>query len=240
MKKILLLSLSASILFTIGCSGTDSMVSESQQYSNYQGKWNHGNTPVRASLFTSDSKIMTDEEIKRILDFDFKPQKLNRIAIMPMGPRQFGWSDKLDKKGLAVQNTLTEKLRKSKKVYDASYLPTLLVPDKKSIGYLREAAARYQADLMLIYTTSFRTYEKHKVFSPDKTKAYCSLEAILLDTRTGIVPFTILVTKTFTAEKQRSEINFYETVRKAELLALESALSEVGDELVKFLAETKN
>jgi hypothetical protein len=93
---------------------------------------------------------------------------------------------------------------------------------------------------MLIYKASFRTYEKYRLFSPDKTKAYCNLEAVLLDTRTGIIPFTILVSRTFTAEKQESDMNFYETMRKAELKALKSALSEVGDEVVNFLSITKN
>lgn len=94
-----------------------------------------------------------------------------------------------------------------------------------------------KTDLLLIYRSSFRTYEKYKVFSPDKTKAYCNLEAVLLDTRTGIVPFTILVNRTFTAEQEQSDMSFYETIRKAELLALESALTEVGVEVVRFLSE---
>jgi hypothetical protein len=66
------------------------------------------------------------------------------------------------------------------------------------------------------------------------------LEAVLLDTRTGIVPFTIVVTRTFIAEEQKSDMSFYETIRKAELTALGSALSEVGDEVVKFLSENIN
>lgn len=156
---------------------------------------------------------------------------------MPIGRTfWFGWSDELDKAGTEVQNSLVEKLRKSQHVYDSAYLPTLLVPEKKSIGHLREAAARYQSDLLLIYKASFRTYVKYKVFSPDKTKAYCNLESVLLDTRTGIVPFTILVSRTFTAEQNTSDMSFHETIPKAELKALGSALYEVGDEVLEFLS----
>ena len=136
-----------------------------------------------------------------------------------------------------MQNTLVDKLKESQSVYDASYLPTLLVPEKKTVGYLREAAARYQADLLLIYKASFRTYEKYRLFSPHITKAYCNLEAVLLDTRTGIVPFTVLVSRTYTAEKNKSDMNFYETIRKAELSAMKSALEEVGIEIVKFMSK---
>jgi hypothetical protein len=185
MKKCLILLFSVSVLFTVSCA-ENAVMSQSRPDSYYASQDLYDNTQGVNSLFASDSAILTDNDIKRILAFQFKPQKLNRIAIMPIGQIQwFGWSDDLDKAGTAVQNCLIDKLRRSDAVYDASYLPTLLVPDKKSIGYLREAAARYQADLMLIYKASFRTYEKYRLFSPDKTKAYCNLEAVLLDTRTG-------------------------------------------------------
>jgi hypothetical protein len=240
MKKSILLFPAVFALLTVGCAkyAVESQPRPDDYYSRenvYIGE------QQESSLFASDSNILSDDDIKRILAFNFKAQKTNRIAIMPLGQiRWFGWSDELDKAGVEVQNALVEKLRKNDSVYDASYLPTLLVPGKKEIGYLREAAARYQSDLMLIYNSSFRTYEKYKAFRPDKTKAYCNLEAVLLDTRTGIVPFTIVVTRTFIAEEQKSDMSFYETIRKAELTALGSALSEVGDEVVKFLSENIN
>lgn len=61
------------------------------------------------------------------------------------------------------------------------------------------------------------------------------MEALLLDTRTGIVPFTTLVSKDFTAIENAEDINFYDTVRKAELKAIESALLEIGEGVVGFL-----
>ncbi len=235
MKTILLVIASLLLLSATGC-GTPAVMTASRPPSYYEQTDLYSGTAGHDSLFSSDSELLSDEDVKRILGFHFNPQPLNRIAVMPMGQvRWFGWSDELDKAGTAVQMALIGRLKQSKSVYDASYLPTLLVPDKKSIGYLREAAARYQADLLLVYKASCMSYEKYKAFSPDKTKAYCNLEAILLDTRTGIVPFTILVNRTFTAEEQGSDMNFYETIRRAELKALESALTQVGDAVVEFL-----
>lgn len=235
MRKFYMVSISVFVLFTIGCAHK-SVVSQLRPDSYYKNHALETDSGQANSLFSSDSDILSDSDVKKILAYKFKPQKLNRIAIMPVGSTfWFGWSDELDKAGTEVQNSLIEKLRKSQRVYDSAYLPTLLVPEKKTIGHLREAAARYQSDLLLIYKASFRTYEKYKYFSADKTKAYCNLESVLLDTRTGIVPFTILVTRTFTAEQTTSDMSFHETIRKAELKALGSALSEVGDEVVKFL-----
>jgi hypothetical protein len=238
MNKYIALVLFSFTLLTIGCAKS-AMVTQSRPNSYYKGLAMEADVSAGNSLFSSDSAILTDEDVKKILAFKFKLHDLNRIAILPIGQIYWhGWSDELDKAGEAVQNTLIAKLRKAPSVFDASYLPTLLVPEKKTIGHLREAAARYQSDLLLIYKASFRTYEKYKLFSPDKSKAYCNLEAVLLDTRTGIVPFTILVTRTFTAEKTNSDMSFYETIRKAQLSALESALTEVGDEVVNFLSKS--
>lgn len=223
MKKFILLLLSVVMLLATGCA-KQAMVTQSRPDSYYKGLAMEADVSASESLFASDNEILSDEDVKKILAFKFKPQALNRISILPIGQIYWhGWSDELDKAGEAVQNALIEKLRKIPSVFDASYLPTLLIPEKKSVGYLREAAARYQSDLLLIYKASFRSYEKYKFFSPDKSKAYCNLEAVVLDTRTGIVPFTILVNRNFTAEKQESDMNFYETIRKAQLSALESA-----------------
>lgn len=234
MKKYIILLLSLSVLFATGCSTT---VTKSRPDSYYQELSMDVNSSDSGSLFSSDDAILSDEDVERILAYRFTPQTLNRICILPLGQMYWnGWSDDLDRAGEAVQDSLIEKLRSAPSVYDASYLPTLLIPGDKTIGHLREAAARYQSDLMLIYKASFKTYKKYKFFSPDQSKAYCNLEAVLLDTRTGIVPFTILVSRTYIAEEIKTEISFYETIRRAELSALESALSEVGDEVVKFLS----
>ncbi len=239
MKLKIILFLSLFIILSAGCQARRSLPRiGSASYNTgiaMEPRFSSGN-----SLFSSDSEILTDDDVKRILAFKFKPQEKNKIAVLPIG--QFlwhGWSDELDKADETVQNSLINRLKESGAIYDASYLPSLLVPEKKTVGHLREAAARYQADLLLIYKASFRTYQKYKVFSPDKSKAYCSLEAVLLDARTGIVPFTLLVSRTFTAEENNGDMNFHETIRKAELSALKSALDEVGIEIVKFMEKSE-
>ena len=189
-----------------------------------------------ASLFSSDSAILSDEEMNRILGHRFSLQKHNRIGILTIGRSYwFGWSDELARAGADVQSELVGKLRSSPYVFDASYLPTLLIPEKKTVGYFREAAARYQADLLLLYQASCRTYEKYRFFSPDKSKSYCNVEAVLIDTRTGIVPFTVTASRDFNAEKSPTDMNLTETMRRAELSALRAALGEAGDRIVSFL-----
>ena len=202
----------------------------------YYDKAYFAETQEPESLSSSDSAILSDEDIKRILTYHYSPQKQNKIGILALGQSYwYGWSDELSRAGVEVQSKLVSKLLSSPFVFDASYLPSLLIPEKKTVGHFREAGARYQADLLLIYCASCRTYEKSRFLSPDKSKSYCKVEAVLLDIRTGILPFTVTASRDFVAEKRSEDLNLRETIRRAELKAVADALSEVGDEVVRFL-----
>jgi hypothetical protein len=192
--------------------------------------------PEQKSLFSSDSALLSDDDIKRILGHRFLLQKQNKIGILTLGRSDWsGWSDELARAGSDVQSKLVAKLKSCPGVFDASYLPALLIPEKGTVGHFREAAARYQVDLLLIYQPSCRTYEKYRFLSPDKVKSYCTVEAVLLDTRSGIVPFTATASRDFIAEKSDTDLNLIETMRRVELNALREALGEIGDKVVDFL-----
>ncbi|MDH3968985.1 MAG: hypothetical protein OEU56_18370, partial [Rhodospirillales bacterium] len=193
------------------------------------------------SLFSSDSAILSDADVKRILEHRFSPRRQNKIGILAIGQEYwFGWSDELARSGVEVQEKLVSKLRSSPLVHDATYLPSLLIPEKRSVGHFREAGARYQADLLLIYRAACRSYEKSQFFGPDNSKSFCNIEAVLLDTRTGIVPFAATASRDSLAKRLETDFNLYETMRRTELEALADALAELGEEVVAFLAAVRS
>jgi hypothetical protein len=192
------------------------------------------------SLFTSDEAILSSADIEKILAYRWQAPPLNRIGIVALGRNfWFGYSEELTRSGTQIQARLVNRLRSSPLVYDASYVPTLLIPQKRTVGHFREAAARYQADLIMVYQASCRTYDKYRLFSPDEAKSYCNVEAVLLDTRTGIVPFTVTASRDFMTRKQPEDLNFRETLARAELAALADALDEIGGEVVTFLGKAR-
>ena len=66
------------------------------------------------------------------------------------------------------------------------------------------------------------------------------VEALLLDTRTGIVPFTTTAREEYTTTKGKDDLSIDETYKKAELTALRKALDAIGDDVAAFLeASTK-
>lgn len=192
------------------------------------------------TLFASDGAILSDADIARILAFRYAVRPSNRIAIVALGDGYwYGWSDDLARAGAAAKDGLVAKLRASPLVYDASFLPRLLLPPKRTVGHFREAAARYQADLMLIYRTTCRTYEKFRLFAADKARSYCGVEAVLLDIRSGIVPFTVTATRDVTLDEAGHDLELAETRRRTELAAIGAALTDAGDALVAFMGQPK-
>lgn len=206
----------------------------------YYESLREGETGETQSLFTSDEAILSDGDISKILAHRYTAPPHNRIGVIALGRAfWFGYSEELARTGTGIQANMVTKLRASPRVYDASYLPTLLIPQKRTVGHYREAAARYQADLLLIYQAACRTYSKYRFLAPDESKSYCNVEAVILDVRTGIVPFSVTTSRDFFTKENREDMNFQETRARAELKALADALAEVGDEVVAFLARGK-
>jgi hypothetical protein len=191
------------------------------------------------SLFKSDTEILSDSAIRRILEYRLELPSSSRLAVLQVGARSvedWRWSGEPRLPGEVTEKLLTA-LRSSARVRSASPLPSLLVPRHRTVGYLREAAARYQADLLLVYRTDCRTFERYRVFAADVVKATCVVEAVLIDTRTGIVPFTATVSRNFEAKKAKTETNFGETVRRVELEAVAAGLGDLGERVVDLLPD---
>ena len=183
---------------------------------------------------------MSDQDIEKILNYRLQLPDLNRIAIISLSNNPYSrhYSQTGDQLDSEIANGFIEILKQSDRVYDASYLPTLLVPEKRTFPFLRAAAARYQADLLLLIRNQCDSFEKYRVFKADETRAYCALEAVLLDIRTGIIPFTGVANESFVAKKIADNMTFSETIQKAEFDAYSKALNKLAINLNNFLAKT--
>jgi hypothetical protein len=111
-----------------------------------------------------------------------------------------------------------------------------MVPREQAVPFLREAAARFQADLLFIFRPDCQTFQRWRLFAKDDVRATCTVEAVLLDVRTGIVPFSYIATNEFVARKTRDDANFQETIVRAELQAVTAGLEDIARHTVDFLA----
>ncbi|WP_444897074.1 hypothetical protein ACJJI5_14145 [Microbulbifer sp. EKSA008] len=197
-----------------------------------------GNEANNEPLFGSTGESLGDIDIDRILNYELKLPAQNRIAILKLSNDSYWrhYSNDFTQLNETIARDFVGQLRESERVYDASFLPSMLVPEQRTVPYLREAAARYQADLLLAYRSSCRTFEKYKFIDPNETKAYCSVEVVLLDVRSGIVPFTVVSSNEFSARKELGDTNFNETIKKAEIAAVAESLKDSATQLTSFLS----
>lgn len=199
--------------------------------------------PLATSLFPSDQALLSDEAVARILSSKLELPAKAKLALMKFpdsaGARYYGQSYWRDEAYLKLQqsqvDTLTQGLLASDHIGEVTPLPSLMTPSKVSLPVLREAAVRMQADLLLVFRVSSDTYSQYRVFSKDRVKAYSTCELVLLDVRTGLVPFTRVVSRERLELKQSTDFDLSETMRRAEQLAAGDAMQSAADELVAFI-----
>jgi hypothetical protein len=198
---------------------------------------------LETSLFPSDQALLGDEAVAKILSSKLELAANPRLAIMKFPENGSGgfygspyWrSEKYLKLQQEQMAALTAAVLSSGQLTQVLVLPSLMTPNHVTLPVLREAAVRMQADLLLIFRIGSDSYWQNRLFSKDKVKAYSTCEIVLLDTRTGLVPFTRVVSREKLEFKQPEDLDLSETSRRAELVASTETLASAGEDLAAFL-----
>jgi len=118
---------------------------------------------LQSSLFKGDQAVISDQDIARILNTQVNLAGRHRLAILNLGSRNY-WSDELAEVEAKNSDNLLQTLKASPQLADALFLPSLLVPEKRTVPYLREASARIQADLLFVYNARIETFRRDRFF----------------------------------------------------------------------------
>lgn len=191
------------------------------------------------SLFPGDAATMDDKAVANALTFRVSVPARIRLAVLELPDRGtmtdwIYWQSDREAQGDVYPDFIAA-LRASPRLYDAAYLPGLMVPDKRTLPYLREAAARFQADMLFVFQTRCDMATDIKLFTPDEVRADCLVQAVVLDTRSGVVPFTSVATESVDAKKGDADTNFSVTVRNAKNAAVQKALLSIAHDTLRFL-----
>ena len=192
---------------------------------------------LQTSLFKGDQAVISDQDIARILNTQISLAGRHRLAILNLASRNY-WSGELAEVEAKNADSLLVALKTSPQLSDALFLPSLLVPEKRTVPYLREAAARIQADLLFVYNARIETFRRDRFFKSDEVHAQCIDESVLLDVRTGIVVDTAHATENISMKKTAVDLNFSETVARAESEARGKAVVALANEVVQRLSQT--
>ena len=171
-------------------------------------------TLITQSLFSDKSATINEENIQRILEGSYKLPEHIRIAIVKLGAEQkrYTWDDEdFLKAQQSYIDLFADKLKQSPRVSKAEPMPDLLVSKNPSFTSIREAAVRMQADMVIVYSITGDVYSRNKFFAKQDTKAFATTQLILMDVRTGLIPFSTVVTKDYLSQKKKDELDYAET-----------------------------
>jgi hypothetical protein len=194
---------------------------------------------LQASLFKEDQAAISNESLATILSSKVTlPPKAKLIAVrFGQLPYWWGWSEEFAKPNQQIDNDFLSKLASSPRLRDALYLPSLVTPKEMTLPQLRASAARMQADLLLVFRTANRSYDRQKWFEPGEVRAYCTVESVLVDVRSGIITYSDSVTEQFSATRSDRDANFDETIAKANQQAIAKAWLRLAEDVNAYLSK---
>ncbi len=201
--------------------------------------------PLTRSLFNFEGRSISEDDIARILSSEIQLPDTVRLAILNYSSSSVNryyssyWSNE---EFLKLQQSFIDifknKLEANGKVKRVILMPKLMIGNNPNIFTLRESAVRLQADLFLIFSINSDIYYRYKVFKKDEAKAYATAEALLMDVRTGIIPYSEIVTHEKQVTKDNTiDLTDQDTQKRAENGAIQMTLEDLSSRLNRYLLE---
>ena len=232
-----------SLIFIIGmssCSTRYPKMTSDLSYQN-QSEMKRTQETITQSLFSPKESTITEEDIQRLLNGKIKVPDSVRVAVLNLNSTfnhysgYYNWNNEEEMK-LQRQNfeLLKTALLTTDRAHKVFLMPNMVIDKNPTLQQLREAAVRMQADMLLIFHLKSDLYYKYKMFKKNEIKAFASCEALLMDIRTGVIPFSNVLTKDVMIKKEEGDFNNDETRRRAISDATKKTLSGLGIELVQY------
>lgn len=206
---------------------------------------------LETSLFKGDQDYISEDAVHKVLNSSIQLPARAKVAIFryvaseddASAIRYYGYyywrTESYIKAQQQLIDVLQEHLLGTGRVSEATTLPSMLVSPQPSITMLRQAAVRLQADLLLVFRLTGDSYYDFNLLSTDRVKAYSTCEVLLFDVRTGIIPFTTIISRDILRDRTRQEVAGAEASKLAEQEAALLAITDVATELAEFLRSVR-
>ncbi|WP_157807104.1 hypothetical protein [Algoriphagus formosus] len=196
--------------------------------------------PITQSLFADQSSTISEENIRKILEDTYSLPENLRISLVKLestqNQRSYYWNnEEYLKSQQEYLDRFTQSFKRSERVQQVSQIPDLLISSNPSFTTIREVAVRTQSDLVVIYSINSDLYSNYKVFAKTDIKAFATTQLILMDVRTGLIPFSTIVTREFQSKRMDGELNDNEAANRVKNEAVLLTIQEIGDQINQFL-----
>lgn len=136
------------------------------------------------------------------------------------------WRDPGLSFGPAVQDTALAALARLSRVQRAVALPALVLRERPGVATLREAAARLQVDLILVYRPACQFFERQPFVGSITYRAACTLEGVVIDVRSGVFPYSGAVSRDSSDRRIREDMEPAGTIARLATAASAAAVTE--------------
>lgn len=198
-----------------------------------------GDTTIVESLFDDKSSSISEENIRKLLDGTYQLPASLRIAIVRLGTskqRRYFWNDEyFQKSQQSYLDSFTVRLRSSHRVASVSVVPSIMMASTPSFTSIREAAVRMQCNMVLVYSISGDYYSRYNLFKNPDLKAFATTELLLMDVRTGLIPFSTTATRDVLTRKTKDDLDVEQTRDRVLNEAALATINDVGSRIVSYL-----
>jgi hypothetical protein len=198
---------------------------------------------ITRSLFDDKDAKISEENIQKILDGKYTLPKRLRVAVVNIENsslirKRYAWNDEdyLSSRQRYL-TTMTSNLETQSRVDKVTLIPDIMMSSAPTFTSIREAAVRMQADIVLVYSIKGGIYSKYKMFAADEYKAFATTQVLIMDVRTGLVPFTTVVTEDYMSKKEKRDFNDSEAEKRTQEEAVQRALEKVCIGINSFLSK---
>ena len=195
---------------------------------------------ITQSLFSDKESTISEADIQRLLNGKIQLPDTVRIAILNMNStysnyNRYAWNNEEEMQTQRNQFELLKiKLESTGRTKKVFLLPKLMTKANPTLTQLRESAVRIQADLLLIFHIKSDLYYKYKMFKKNEVKAFATCESLLMDIRTGVIPFSDVLTHDVLKKKEDEDFNNDELRKRAIQEASKMTLESLGNDLIDF------
>lgn len=195
-------------------------------------------TILAESLFAEDAEIISQQDVDAILTSRIAYPSEGRLLVHSLSADHpvVGWGPAAGEGEMLQGRLFLAALEDIPSVANIQPLPDLLAPAEPSISNLRRIAIRFQADWILVFTARSRSVRDCLLFRKDQYTGYALIEAALIDSRTGLIPFAHSANATAETTHQAEDVTSSGTRDRIRREAVDGALGKVANTLREFLA----
>ena len=248
MNKINTCGLLLTLICLFGCSSSAQFASSAGYMKDreYQRR-----DELKYSLFGNNPQTISEQDIQKVLNSKIILSKKIRLGVIKLESNSTYTSNQwymgspltlMNNKAFILNEELKNQffgtLKKSGRIRDITLLPSMMIPAPMTVPALRESAVRMQVDLLLVLRSeNLADYEFMPFWIKDTAKTVSTVEAILLDSGTGAIPFTSIATDSAVLKEKSSDLNRFELIKKSSEEAETKALITIANNLSKFIQE---